>query len=193
MKTTTTTRTILTTGALAITVLGTSIGSTSAGAGGHHCQFRPATHVGTAGADEIIGTDGDDVIVAYGGNDRIFGRGGDDLICAGSGDDQVYAEAGDDRVYGEDGDDYILGYEGDVMLLGGDGEDVLWGNTDSDVIFGGPGFDHINGGTGGTGPGDDCSDTSGAVIGANFSECETYDTMLFVGTYADRPGFTIGK
>ena len=53
---------------------------------------------------------------------------------------------------------------------------------------GASGDDYINGGTGGTGPGDHCSDKSGGVIGADFYECETYDTYLFAGTYGDMPG-----
>ena len=189
--TTTRRRTVLgAAGATALTLTALAYASPSATAGGHQCQGRPATHVGTSGFDYIVGTSGDDVIVAYGGDDYILSRGGDDLICAGSGDDTVFAEAGDDRVYGEDGDDTILGYSGDDLILGGAGDDALMGNTDSDTIFGGTGYDYINGGTGGSGPGDFCSDKSGAVIGADFYECEIYDLYLFVGPISNMPGLT---
>ena len=175
---------------IAITIV--AVGSNGATAREHQCQGRPATHVGTSGDDYISGTSGDDVIVGYGGDDFIVAGGGDDLICAGSGDDDVFAQAGNDRVYGEAGSDTILGYGGDDLILGGDGPDFLYGNTDSDVIYGGTGYDLINGGTGGTGPGDFCSDKSGAVIGADFYECEKYDLYLFVGPISNMPGLTIG-
>lgn len=192
---TTTNRTVARLVAGGVTLISVGALVTTSGAAGareHQCQARPATHVGTSGFDYIVGTDGDDVIVAYGGDDFIIAGGGDDLICAGDGDDSVFAEAGDDRIYGENGSDTILGYAGDDLILGGAGRDFLYGNTDSDTIFGGTGYDLINGGTGGTGPGDFCSDKSGAVIGADFYECETYDLYLFSGPISNMPGLTAG-
>ena len=44
------------------------------------CAGRPATIMGTPGADTLVGTTGDDVIVAGAGADRVAGRGGDDLV-----------------------------------------------------------------------------------------------------------------
>ena len=183
---------IISTTALALAAGFATASSPSATAGGHQCQGLVATHVGTSGDDMISGTEGDDVIVGYGGHDQILAYGGDDVVCAGTGDDHIYGYDGDDRLYGEAGDDVIFGYAGHDLIWGGSGADILSGNSDSDTIKGGSGYDYINGGTGGTGPGDHCRDRNGAVIGADFYECETYDTYLFAGTLANLPKLTWG-
>lgn len=69
------------------------------------CDGRPATIVGTPGADTLVGTDGPDVIAGLTGNDLVDGRGGDDIIC------QAGAVAG-------------LGLT-TVTLIGGPGNDTL--------------------------------------------------------------------
>ncbi|MPZ22220.1 MAG: DNRLRE domain-containing protein [Dehalococcoidia bacterium] len=94
------------------------------------CQGRPATIVGTPGADVIFGTPGRDVIVGLGGADIIYGMGGHDLICG---------NAGNDIVHGGDGND---------TLVGGPGADTLIGEAGRDRLIGGPGRDVCNGGAG---------------------------------------------
>src|SRR4051794_29572196 len=66
------------------------------------CNGRPATVVGTDGADEIVGTAGPDVIVGGAGDDTIYGLGGDDVICA-------YGDADDNGATGADYDDLLFG------------------------------------------------------------------------------------
>jgi uncharacterized delta-60 repeat protein len=103
------------------------------------CGGRPATIVGTAGADHLKGTKKADVIVGLGGNDTIKGLGGNDLICAGAGADKVVGGAGVDRILGEGGRDQIFG---------GPGADTLLGQAGADALVGGPGNDHEVGGPG---------------------------------------------
>jgi hypothetical protein len=79
---------------------------------------RPATLLGTAGADVLKGTAGSDVIVGLGGDDRIHAHGGDDVVCAGSGRDQVDAGTGHDSVIGDDGSDLLRGGRGDDRISG---------------------------------------------------------------------------
>ena len=79
---------------------------------------RPATLVGTSGADVLEGTAGSDVIVGLGGDDRIRGVGGDDVVCAGSGRDAVDAGTGHDSVIGDDGSDLLRGGRGDDRISG---------------------------------------------------------------------------
>jgi len=139
------------------------------------CLGRPATILGTAGADSLVGTPGPDVIAARGGADRIDAGAGDDLICAGEGDDVVlggygrdtgyggpgndhlwgrqdedrlYGEAGDDYLAGEGGDDLLDGADGDDALSGGDGDDALSGGDGADVLVGADGADHLAGADG---------------------------------------------
>lgn len=104
------------------------------------CGDRPATCVGTIGADLILGTDEADVIVAGHGNDVVHGDADDDVICGGPGNDSLMGARGLDRLFGEEGDDWLFGAPGDDELDGGKG--------DHDVLWGGPGFDKLNGGPG---------------------------------------------
>ncbi|GAA0626621.1 hypothetical protein GCM10009547_32640 [Sporichthya brevicatena] len=82
------------------------------------CAGKPATMVGTPGADRIVGTPGDDVIVGRGGDDEIDGKGGRDILCGGAGND---------------------------TLRGGPGDDVIIGGPGRDRGFGGPGLDSFDG------------------------------------------------
>ncbi len=91
------------------------------------CLGRPATIVGTAGADRIRGTRRSDVIVGRGGADRIEGRGGADLICGGGGNDTLIGGAGDDVLVGGAGRDRLRGGRGDDWCNGGAGRDVVTG------------------------------------------------------------------
>ena len=104
------------------------------------CGGRPATCVGTIGADLILGTDEPDVIVAGHGNDVVHGDAGDDVICGGPGNDSLMGARGLDRLFGDEGDDWLFGAPGDDELDGGEG--------DHDVLWGGPGFDKLDGGPG---------------------------------------------
>jgi hypothetical protein len=104
------------------------------------CDGRPATCVGTIGADLILGTDEPDVIVAGRGNDVVHGDAEDDVVCGGPGNDSLMGARGLDRLFGGEGDDWLFGAPGDDVLDGGEG--------DHDVLWGGPGFDKLNGGPG---------------------------------------------
>jgi uncharacterized repeat protein (TIGR01451 family) len=123
------------------------------------CFGKPATIVGTAGADVLTGTDGADVIVGLGGNDQISGGGGNDLICGGDGNDVLRGAGGRDHVDGGAGNDDIGGGGGDDVLLGGDGDDRIKGNGGDDEIDAGAGDDQVRGAAGDDvlagGPGDD--------------------------------------
>lgn len=104
------------------------------------CAGRPATIVGTGGAEKIIGTKRRDVIVARGGKDRIRSSGGNDLICAGAGKDGVRGGAGNDTIRGEAGADSLFGQAGKDLLLGGAANDRLFGGGGrKDGCVGGPG------------------------------------------------------
>ncbi len=104
------------------------------------CGGKPATCVGTDGADLILGTDENDVIVAGGGNDVVHGDAEDDIICGGPGNDSLMGARGVDRLFGGPGDDWLFGAPGADELDGGEG--------DYDVLWGGPGEDNLNGGPG---------------------------------------------
>ena len=116
------------------------------GSVGPHCNGRPATIVGTSGADVLLGTDGDDVIVSYGGGDTIDGRGGADIICSGNGDDEILGGPGDDEIWSGGGNDTVDGGEGDDVIRGSLGDDALGGGVGQDTIFGGSGNDVVTGG-----------------------------------------------
>lgn len=92
------------------------------------CLGRPATIVGTSGADTITGTSGPDVIVAGPGDDTVRAGGGDDLVCAGDGSDLVYGGLGADALYGQR-DRYFVDRSGINLvgdtLVGGGGDDQL--------------------------------------------------------------------
>ena len=97
------------------------------------CEGRPATIVGTGGADLIVGTNGPDVIVAGSGDDRVYGLNGADVVCLGSGDDYVDAGNGNDIAYGHDGKDQLFGANGADWLNGQWGDDMIVGGADSDT------------------------------------------------------------
>jgi peptidoglycan hydrolase-like protein with peptidoglycan-binding domain len=118
--------------------------ASEAGASDHTCDGRPATWVGSDGADTFTDPDGvDDVIVALGGDDVIDTGAGDDVICAGDGDDTVRAGDGHDSVFGGPGDDVLRGGGNDDVLTGGPGDDVIEGGSGSDRIDGGDGSDEL--------------------------------------------------
>ena len=112
------------------------------------CMGKPATIVGTAGADDITGTLHNDVIVGGGGDDAIRGLYGRDLICAGPGDDDLVGGLGRDRLAGGRGDDDVRGGGDPDRLSGGVGADRLRGGGSADLLKGGPGSDRLNGGAG---------------------------------------------
>jgi Ca2+-binding RTX toxin-like protein len=130
----------------------------------HSCDGKPATIVGTSGADTLVGTPYDDVIVALGGNDTVRGLGGADTICAGTGTDIVFGDVqypsgsdGTNRVFGGTGNDFLLGGASKDLLVGDDGNDYLWGDAGSDtmqgksgddVLIGRQGLDYHEGGEG---------------------------------------------
>jgi Ca2+-binding RTX toxin-like protein len=89
------------------------------------CDGKPATIVGTSGADHLHGTGGNDVIVGLGGNDTIDGRGGDDTICGGSGNDHLIGGLGSDTLLGQGGNDEIEDVAGISHLDGGPGDDSI--------------------------------------------------------------------
>lgn len=105
------------------------------------CNGRPATILGTIGADTITGTVGNDVIVALGGNDSIDGRTGNDIICAGRGNDTIDGSWGNDVLIGAGGADVLVGGTGHDTLRGGPGSDQLQGRSGNDVVNGGNGTD----------------------------------------------------
>lgn len=116
---------------LVLVVLTASSPLSSTAAGTPRCGGRPATIVGTAGADSLTGTKQADVIVGRGGDDLISGLGGDDRICGGPGSDRLLGGAGDDALYG--GTDKVGDGPGGSFLVG----DVLAGGAGDDVLNGG--------------------------------------------------------
>ncbi|MGH2668892.1 MAG: hypothetical protein ACRDH5_07210, partial [bacterium] len=96
------------------------------------CDGRPATILGTAGADTMRGTLDTDVILGLAGNDIIRGLAGNDILCGGQ---------GRDRLMGGDGNDRLLGKSGKDRLFGDRGRDRLDGGTDRDRCRGGQGPD----------------------------------------------------
>ncbi len=122
--------------------------ATPAGAQTFECDDRPATIVGTNGADVIRGTEGPDVIVALGGNDKIFGLGGGDVICGGPGNDRIRGQKGNDLIIGGSGNDIIFGNAGGDEIFGLTGKDIIWGGVGPDLIHGGPDDDVIKAGHG---------------------------------------------
>ncbi len=88
---------------------------------GPSCKGRPATIVGTQGADRLRGTAGSDVILARGGDDHVFGLAGSDLLCGGAGDDRLRGNRGADRIFGQTGADQIEGGRGRDGCNGGGG------------------------------------------------------------------------
>ena len=87
------------------------------------CNGKPATIVGTDGADKLSGTPAADVIVALGGNDKVSGLAGNDTICGGAGKDTLKGGKGNDKLFGEAGKDTLKGGPGNDKLKGGAGKD----------------------------------------------------------------------
>jgi Ca2+-binding RTX toxin-like protein len=89
------------------------------------CQGKPATRVGTEGANRIKGGSGADVIVGLGGNDKLNGRGGKDVICGGAGNDTLTGGKAKDKLDGGPGNDRLLSRDGvkDAAVKGGSGSD----------------------------------------------------------------------
>ena len=103
------------------------------------CEGRPATIIGTSGADNLSATSGDDVILALGGDDVIDSGSGNDIVCAGSGNDRVQGGSGNDVLRGGSGDDVLDGGSGDDRLFAEAGSDCLRGGGDNDTLDGGTG------------------------------------------------------
>ncbi|MGH7357640.1 MAG: M36 family metallopeptidase, partial [Candidatus Rokuibacteriota bacterium] len=89
------------------------------------CLGRPATRVGTNGANRLRGTQGADVFVGLGGNDVIVGRGGNDRLCGNDGRDHLVGRGGRDRSNGGAGVDTIHSRDGrrERSINGGPGSD----------------------------------------------------------------------
>jgi hypothetical protein len=87
------------------------------------CKAKPATIIGTAGADKLSGTPAADVVAALGGNDKVSGLAGNDTICGGAGKDTLKGGKGNDRLFGEAGKDSLTGGPGKDKLKGGAGKD----------------------------------------------------------------------
>ena len=117
---------------------GTGGGEQSSGGGAQtpppapRCAGKPATIVGSPGADRLRGTSKADVIVALGGDDRVRALGRGDVVCGGAGRDRLEGGAGADR---------LLGGAGRDVLIGGAGRDRLDGGAGRDRCLGGPGRD----------------------------------------------------
>jgi Ca2+-binding RTX toxin-like protein len=121
------------------------------------CDGKPATIVGTSGAETINGTPGDDVIVALAGADTVHGYGGNDIICGG---------LGNDVLNGGNGNDKLIGLEDNDTLNGGDGNDQEFGGVGNDTLNGGGGADNLTGAAGT----DRCAGGAGPDV---FATCET--------------------
>ena len=112
------------------------------------CNGKPATIVGTGGADELIGSNGNDVIVALGGPDVVDARRGADLVCGGTGDDLLIGGKSADLLFGQGGHDRLIGQTGADRLHGGDERDRLKGGQGDDKLYGNRARDRLNGGLG---------------------------------------------
>ncbi|MDP5183793.1 calcium-binding protein [Blastococcus sp. BMG 814] len=111
------------------------------------CFGKPATIVGTAGADVLVGQSGvADVIYGAGGDDRIVG--GDfysddavpglaaDLLCGGPGADAVTGGPGNDKINGGDGNDVVNGGRGADVVQGNAGDDQVVDESSADMDAG---------------------------------------------------------
>jgi Ca2+-binding RTX toxin-like protein len=87
------------------------------------CNGKPASIVGTGGADQLTGTPAADVIAALGGNDKVSGLAGSDVICGGT---------GKDKLKGGPGKDTLVGQKGKDTLNGGGSKDTCIGGTSND-------------------------------------------------------------
>jgi Ca2+-binding RTX toxin-like protein len=139
-----------------LVVSGFIVGPAPAGAT-FRCFGRPATIVGTNGADDIRGTPGNDVIVLRGGHDSAGALAGNDRVCGGDGEDTINLGPGadrgsggtaDDGVSGGVGEDRLRGDAGFDFLFGEGGQDVSRGQAGGDTILDGIGADRVLGGAG---------------------------------------------
>jgi Ca2+-binding RTX toxin-like protein len=123
------------------------VGSSVAATATPSCEGRPATILGTQGADSLDGTAGNDVIVGLGGDDVIHGLGGSDAICGGPGDDIASGGPGGDGLDGGFGNDVLRcgpGHDGGAN--GGPGNDSLYGEKGGRTdLYPGPGDDLVVG------------------------------------------------
>jgi hypothetical protein len=87
------------------------------------CKRKPASIVGSDGADKLTGTPAADVIAAFAGNDKVSGLAGNDVICGGSGKDTLTGGGGEDTLLGEKGKDKLKGGGGKDLCKGGKGND----------------------------------------------------------------------
>jgi hypothetical protein len=129
------------TGTVTITVTAPGGGGGNGGGGGGGggaapptCAGRPATIVGTAGADTLVGTPGADVIVAGGGRDTVRALRGADAVCAGGGRDRVSGGTGADRLNGGGSRDRLSGGRGRDRIRGGRGVDTCAGGAGTDAV-----------------------------------------------------------
>jgi Ca2+-binding RTX toxin-like protein len=135
---------------LTSTTLLLSSQATAASAAAPTCFGKPATIVGTAGADNLDGGP-DDVVVGLGGNDLLAGG----TVCGGGGNDSIIGTwRVSSSLDGGGGDDIIRALLGPSdLLLGGAGNDYMADSDDTDwedewdpgtdVLKGGAGNDHI--------------------------------------------------
>lgn len=86
---------------------------------------RPATILGTRGADRIVGTPDADVIVTYAGDDHVSRLRDGDRVCTGPGNDTVTDVDGADWLDLSAGDDRVTDVEGPTAMRGGAGDDRL--------------------------------------------------------------------
>ena len=97
------------------------------------CAGKPATIVGTAGADKLVGTRKRDVIAAFGGRDRVKAGRGNDVVCGGKGRDKLSGGKGRDKLVGGKGKDKLRGGKGRDKLVGGKGKDACFGGPGEDI------------------------------------------------------------
>lgn len=98
------------------------------------CMGKPATIVGTSGADRLNGTKKADVIVGQAGNDKIRARKGNDTVCGGAGKDLLAGGRGADVLRGERHADDIRGHAGPDRIYGGAGKDTCHGGPGKDRL-----------------------------------------------------------
>ena len=89
------------------------------------CFGKPATKVGTNGADRLTGSPRKDVIVALGGDDVVQAKSNDDRVCLGNGDDFAGTSRGFDKIEGGDGNDEMHGGGFSGRRDPGDGDLIL--------------------------------------------------------------------
>jgi Ca2+-binding RTX toxin-like protein len=115
--------------------------SSVSGAASASCNGKPATIVGTDGANKLRGTPAADVIAARGGNDKVSGLAGNDMICGAKGHDTLKGGVGNDQLSGQKGNDKLYGQKGNDKLSGKAGNDTLKGGPGKDILKGGVGKD----------------------------------------------------